>query len=49
LAAFQHWQQATSKEAPELSRSYAELLQELEQEIQQYLEAERPVDNGGVF
>jgi hypothetical protein len=46
LAAFRHWQQATSKEAPELSRSYAELLQELELEIRQYLEDDRPVDFG---
>lgn len=47
LAAFRHWQQATSKEAPELSRSYAELLQELELEIRQYLESEPAADCRG--
>ena len=38
LAAWQYWQQAASEEAPALCQSYAELLQELEQEVRQYLE-----------
>ncbi|MDD3580398.1 MAG: hypothetical protein PHW74_05175 [Desulfobacca sp.] len=38
LAAWEYWRQASAQEAPELSRSYAELLQELEQEVRQYLE-----------
>ncbi|MFP3866812.1 MAG: hypothetical protein ACLFUU_01445 [Desulfobacteraceae bacterium] len=38
LTAWQYWRQASAPEAPNLSRSYAELLQELEQEVQQYLE-----------
>jgi hypothetical protein len=41
LAALQHWQQATSEDAMEVGQSYAELLQELEQEIRQFLEDER--------
>jgi hypothetical protein len=38
LAAWQHWRQAASEDAPALCQSYAELLQELEQEVRQYLE-----------
>jgi hypothetical protein len=38
LAAWQYWQQAASEDAPALFQSYAELLQELEQEVRQYLE-----------
>jgi hypothetical protein len=38
LAAWQYWRQAASEEAPTLCQSYAELLQELEQEVRQYLE-----------
>lgn len=41
LAAWQYWRQASSEEAPALCQSYAELLQELEQEVRQYLE-EKP-------
>ncbi len=41
LAAWQYWRQATSEEAPALCQSYAELLQELEQEVRQYLEQEQ--------
>ena len=41
LAAWQYWRRATSEEAPALCQSYAELLQELEQEVRQYLE-EKP-------
>ena len=41
LAAWQYWRQATSGEAPALCQSYAELLQELEQEVRQYLEQEQ--------
>jgi hypothetical protein len=37
LAAWHYWRQATSEEAPALYQSYAELLQELEQEVRQYL------------
>jgi hypothetical protein len=38
LAAWHYWRQAASEEAPALCQSYAELLQELEQEVRQYLE-----------
>lgn len=40
LAAWQHWRQAPSEDAPALCQSYAELLQELDQEVQDYLEHE---------
>ena len=40
VAAWQYWRQATSEDAPALCQSYAELLQELEQEVRQYLEEE---------
>lgn len=40
LAAWQHWQQATSEDAPTLCQSYAELLEELDQEVRDYLEHE---------
>ena len=40
LTALEHWQAATSTEAPEVVQSYVELLQELEQEVRQYLEDE---------
>lgn len=39
LAAWQHWGQATSEDAPALCQSYVELLGELEEEVRQYLEA----------
>lgn len=38
LEELQTWTQSTSKEAPAICRAYEELLQELEQEIRQYLE-----------
>ena len=41
LAAWQYWRQAASEEAPALCQSYAELLQELEQDVRQYLEQEQ--------
>jgi hypothetical protein len=41
LAAWQYWRQASSEDAPALCQSYAELLQELEQEVRQYLEEEQ--------
>ena len=41
LAAWQYWRQAASEEAPALCQSYAELLQELDQEVRQYLEQEQ--------
>ena len=41
LAAWWYWRQATSEEAPALCQSYTELLQELEQEVRQYLEQEQ--------
>jgi hypothetical protein len=41
LAAWRYWRLADSEDAPALCQSYAELLQELEQEVQQYLE-EKP-------
>jgi hypothetical protein len=40
LAAWQHWRQITSEDAPALCQSYAELLQELDQELRDYLEQE---------
>ena len=40
LSAWQHWRQATSEDAPTLCQSYAELLEELEQEVRDYLEQE---------
>ena len=41
LAAWHYWRQAASEEAPALCQSYAELLQELSQEVRQYLEQEK--------
>ena len=41
LAAWHYWRQAASEEAPALYQSYTELLQELEQEVRQYLEQEQ--------
>jgi hypothetical protein len=41
LAAWHYWRQAISEEAPALYQSYTELLQELEQEVRQYLEQEQ--------
>ena len=41
LTAWQYWRQAASEEAPALCQSYAELLQELEQEVCHYLEQEQ--------
>ena len=38
LANWRHWRQADSEQAPEYCTIYAELLQELEQEIRQSLE-----------
>jgi hypothetical protein len=38
LAALRQWEQSASGDAPELSKAYAELLGELEQEIRQFLE-----------
>jgi hypothetical protein len=40
LTAWQYWRQAASEEAQTLCQSYAELLQELEQEVRQYLDEE---------
>jgi hypothetical protein len=40
LAAWRHWRRATSEDAPALCQSYAELLQELDQEVRDYLEHE---------
>jgi hypothetical protein len=37
LAAWSYWRQAAADEAPALCQSYAELLQELDQEVRQYL------------
>lgn len=41
LAAWEYWRQATSEDAPALCQSYAELLQELEQEVRHYLKQEK--------
>ena len=41
LGAWQYWRQDASEDAPALCQSYAELLQELEQEIRQYLKQEQ--------
>ena len=38
LVAWQNWRQASSREAPAVSQSYAELLQELEEDVRKYLE-----------
>ena len=38
LEALQTWTQSTSKEAPAICSAYEELLQELEQEVRQYLD-----------
>ena len=46
LAAWQYWWQAASEDAPALCQSYAELLQELELEVRQYIEeAPSPVES----
>ena len=39
LAAWHYWRQDASEEAPALCQSYTDLLQELEQEVQEFLEA----------
>jgi hypothetical protein len=41
LANWRHWRQADSEQAPDYRKIYAELLQELEQEIRQSLEPEK--------
>lgn len=41
LAALRYWKQSASEEAPLLCQSYTVLLQELEQEVRQYLEQEQ--------
>jgi hypothetical protein len=41
LANWRHWRQADSEQAPDYCKIYAELLQELEQEVRQYLESEK--------
>ncbi len=38
LANWRHWRQADSEQAPDYCKIYAELLQELEQEVRQSLE-----------
>jgi hypothetical protein len=38
LSALKQWQKSTSGEATAMARTYAELLQELEQEARQYLD-----------
>jgi hypothetical protein len=38
LATLRHWRQAASEQAPAYCKIYAELLQELEQEVRLYLE-----------
>ena len=45
LAAWHYWRQAASEEAPALCQSYAELLQELSQEVRQYLEQEQALSS----
>jgi hypothetical protein len=41
LAALQYWRNSTLGEAPGLARAYAELLEELEREVRQFLEDQR--------
>ena len=41
LSALKHWQESTSEAAPVWRTQYATLLQELEQEVRQYLEQEQ--------
>jgi hypothetical protein len=38
LAYCRYWREAASEQAPDYGKIYADLLQELEQEVQQYLE-----------
>ena len=38
LSALKQWQESTSGEAPAMAQTYAELLQELELEVRQYLD-----------
>jgi hypothetical protein len=38
LANWRHWRQAASEDAPGYCKIYADLLQELEQEVRQFLE-----------
>jgi hypothetical protein len=40
LAAWHYWRQDVSEEAPALCQSYTELLQELDQEVREFLELE---------
>jgi len=40
LAGLKNWEQSTAKEAPTMRGAYADLLQELEQEVRQYLKVE---------
>jgi hypothetical protein len=51
LAAWHYWRQSPAEEAPVLCQSYAELLQELEEEIRQFLEQQKDsaisLQNGG--
>ena len=46
-AALQHWKQSTSGEAPAMTKTYAELLGELEQEVRQFLEDDQTSRNAG--
>lgn len=39
-AAWQHWRQAETEDASFLSQSYADLLEELKEEVRRYLEKE---------
>ena len=38
LATWRHWRRAVSEQAPAYCKIYAELLQELDQEVRQFLE-----------
>jgi hypothetical protein len=40
LAALKRWQMSTSEEAPPMRSMYAVLLEELEQEVREYLKSE---------
>jgi hypothetical protein len=46
LTALKRWQELTSREAPAMAGTYAELLQELEQEARQYLDDEIALGDG---
>ncbi len=45
LGGLKSWQQSTATEASDMRGAYADLLQELEQEVRQYLEGEAAAES----